>query len=97
MKRKLFISFIQAVIVLPVFSILLCMIGVPIGILIAFFKESTFSFDSLNIESIYESLVYAVKVGGAIGLVLGTGLLIANVIIPIVTGKFDNKNNSSED
>lgn len=97
MKRKLFISFIQAVIVLPVFSILLCMLGVPIGILIAFFKEGTFSFDSLNIESIYESLVYAVKVGGAIGLVLGTGLLIANVIIPIVTGKFDNKNNSSED
>lgn len=37
MKRKLFISFIQAVIVLPVFLILLCMIGVPIGILIAFF------------------------------------------------------------
>ncbi len=63
----------------------------------SFFKESTFSFDSLNIKSIYESLIYAVKVGGAIGLVLGAGLLIANVIIPIVTGKFDNKNNSSED
>ncbi|QXB07767.1 hypothetical protein I6L80_21035 (plasmid) [Providencia rettgeri] len=90
MKRKLFISFIQAVIVLPIFSILLCMLGVPIGILIAFLKEGIFSLDSLNVESIYESLVYAIKVGGGIGLVLGGGLLIANVIIPMAKGKFDN-------
>lgn len=87
MNRRFIISFLQAVIVLPVFSIMVCMLGIPIGIFVAFFKTGVFSFESLRIESIYESFSYAVRVGGGIGLILGIGLWIANIVIPELTGK----------
>ena len=74
MSRKFIISFLQAVIVVPVLSILIGMLGIPIGIVVAFFKTGVFSFESLRMVSIYESFIYAVKVGGGGGLILGIGL-----------------------
>ncbi|GDQ50531.1 hypothetical protein BvCmsNSP039_04611 [Escherichia coli] len=41
--------------------------------------------------SIYESFIYAVKVGGSIGLVLGIGLWVANIVIPELMNKSKNK------
>ncbi|GDQ50538.1 hypothetical protein BvCmsNSP039_04612 [Escherichia coli] len=42
MNRKFIISFLQAVIVLPILSIVICMLGIPIGIIVAFFKNGVF-------------------------------------------------------
>lgn len=91
MNRKFIISFLQAVIVIPILSIAICMLGIPIGIIVAFFKNGVFSFESLRMVSIYESFIYAVKVGGTIGLVLGIGLWGANIVIPELMSKSKNK------
>ncbi|HBC0989850.1 TPA: hypothetical protein IGZ61_004623 [Escherichia coli] len=91
MNRKFIISFLQAVIVLPILSIAICMLGIPIGIIVAFFKTGVFSFESLRMVSIYESFIYAVKVGGTIGLVLGIGLWVVNIVIPELMNKSKNK------
>jgi hypothetical protein len=91
MKRKFIVSFIQAVMVLPTLSIAVCMLGIPVGIIVAFFKEGAFSLGSLRMESIYESFIYAVKVGGGIGLILGVGLLMGNIVIPELIGRCKRK------
>lgn len=91
MNKKFIISFLQAVIVLPILSIAICMLGVPIGIIVAFFKTGVFSFESLRIVSIYESFIYAFKIGGSIGLILGIGLWITNIVIPELANKSKNK------
>lgn len=52
---------------------LACLIGIPIGLAIVFFKTGIFVFD---IDKEIDVLIYIMKIGTVIGFILGAGLWI---------------------
>uniref|UniRef100_UPI00330799AE hypothetical protein n=1 Tax=Photorhabdus viridis TaxID=3163327 RepID=UPI00330799AE len=66
---------------LIVTGVLICMLGIPLGIILAFIKTGNIT---IELNSIIDFAKYAVKVGGGIGFVLGLGLWLFGVIEAIV-------------
>ncbi|WP_157975364.1 hypothetical protein [Photorhabdus sp. CRCIA-P01] len=66
---------------LTITGVLICMLGIPLGIILAFIKTGNII---IELNSIIDFAKYAIKVGGGIGFVLGLGLWLFGVIEAIV-------------
>ncbi|APL01862.1 hypothetical protein IM098_004912 [Escherichia coli] len=85
MKRNNLLNFKIVIWLLffPLIGALLSICGVFIGYVVAYFKLGVFP-----IETIFPKIVYAIKPGVVVGLLLGLSLWIWGIVIPELTGKF---------
>ncbi|PWC10707.1 hypothetical protein [Brenneria corticis] len=59
-------------------GVLICMIGVPLGMIVAFFKTGQLI---INLDAVINSALFALKIGGGMGAVSGGGLWVFAKII----------------
>ncbi|EDW6064623.1 hypothetical protein YT14_002772 [Salmonella enterica subsp. enterica serovar Oslo] len=76
MKNKLS-SFLRYIIFFPLLCSTLGLLGMPIGIIMAFLKTGNFN---LNLKDELDVIFFTIKIGVPIGFILGLGLWIISIL-----------------